>query len=786
MSDSARAEPPSSSMTRIKSLRGKFVQALLLVSVLITIPTLAVVTTMSVQSSASHLTATEKHIERGILSKGTVLTRNHALALRGLTLDNAFTDMQSLVGRAVKEDSDLVYGIYVDSEGATLAFCQQGQQCDADHTPDKNSWARLGLNKANLLVQKEAVRRVNVLGEDVFEMSVPVAGETQSDPPIGTIRYGLSTRRMAQAIQEAKLDSERALSRSLTLLISCIALATVIGLFLSRKQAVKITRPVQDLTNAAMQLAKGNRTVKVNINSGDELQQLGLSFNIMVDQLQASYGELQEMNRTLEQRVQERTSELAAKNRDMRLVLDNVNEGFITLSQDGVMASERSRVVDEWFGPGAVGDSLWEFWARVSRPFSVEFRLAWEQLKDGMLPLALCLSQLPERLSKDGRTWSMTYLPFGVDDAFDGMLVVITDITERLAHEREEAAQQELMHSYKRLMIDRSGFMAFLNEGTDMVSKICSRQWPAGSVEMKRTLHTLKGNTALMGLGLVAKLCHNLEDHLEYSGELSPQLLAQLEERWNVIRSHISNFVGDDSQRVVEIPADEYSMLIAKFTQSTDKQALVTQLLKWQLEPVSKYFDRMAEQARALAMRLGKGAIAVHLDGGNIRVDGERWASLFSELTHVVRNAVDHGLEEPSERNTAGKSRQGSLTFKAMLKNDRLVFEIKDDGRGVAWDLVREKAKQLGLAHSSHADLVDALCHDGLSTRDAATQISGRGVGMAALKTQVLERHGRIDATSAPGVGTTITLSFPVAHKGDVLLDMPVVEPAPISRAGNA
>src|SRR5690606_35174931 len=150
MSRSSRTEPPSSSMTRIKSLRRKFVQTLLLVSVLITIPTLAVVTTMSVQSSANHLTATEKHIERGILSKGTVLTRNHALALRGLTLDNAFTDMQSLVGRAVNEDSDLVYGIYVDSEGATLAFCQQGHKCGADQTPDKNSWARLGLGRDNL------------------------------------------------------------------------------------------------------------------------------------------------------------------------------------------------------------------------------------------------------------------------------------------------------------------------------------------------------------------------------------------------------------------------------------------------------------------------------------------------------------------------------------------------------------------------------------------------------------------------------------------------------------
>jgi len=772
-------------MTRIKSLRRKFVQTLLLVSVLITIPTLAVVTTMSVQSSQSHLTATEKHIERGIMSKGTVLTRNHALALRGLTLDNAFTDMQSLVGRAVKEDPDLVYGIYVDSERATLAFCQQGQKCDADHTPDKNSWGSLGLSRDNLLVKREGVRRAVVLGEDVIEVSVPVAGETASDPSVGTIRYGLSTRRMTQAIQSAKLESEQALKRSLTLLVSCIALATVIGLFLSRKQAVKITRPVQDLTVAAMQLAKGNRTVKVEIDSGDELQQLGLSFNIMVDQLQASYGELQEMNRTLEQRVQERTSELAAKNRDMRLVLDNVNEGFITLSAEGVMASERSRVVDEWFGPGVVGDTLWAFWTRVSRPFAVEFRLAWEQLKDGMLPLSLCLSQLPDRLSKDGRTWSMTYLPFGTDESFEGMLVVIADITEKLAHEREEAAQQELMHSFKRLMLDRSGFTAFLNEGTDMVTKIRSGAWAPDSVEMKRTLHTLKGNTALMGLGFVAKICHNLEDHLEYSGELSPQLLEQLDERWSIIRGHISNFVGNDSQRMVEIPAAEYSMLIAKFTHNADK-ALVHQLLKWQLEPVSRYFDRMAEQARALALRLGKGAITVHLDGGNIRLDGDRWAPLFSELTHVVRNAVDHGLEDPVDRKAAGKPRHGTIIFKAAIRNDRISFEIKDDGRGIAWDAVREKAKQLGLPHASHADLVDALCHDGLSTRDSATQISGRGVGMAALKTQVLERHGRIEATSTAGVGTTISLSFPIAHKNDVLVDVPQsAEKPPISRAGN-
>ena len=784
MSHAPRTEPPISSMSRIKSLRRKFVHTLLLVSVLITIPTLAVVATMSVQSSAAHLKSTEKHIERGIISKGTVLTRNHALALRGLTLDNAFTDMQSLVSQAVKEDSDLIYGIYVDSEGATLAFCQQGRNCGQDQSPGKEDWKRLGLARAALVVNKEQVRRANVFGEDVLEVAVPVAGEAAQDQPVGTIRYGLSTRSMRHAIQEAKAESERALTRSLTLLVSGIALATLIGLWLSRRQAVKITRPVGELTQAANQIAKGMRGVKVEIDSGDELQHLGMSFNIMVDQLQASYEDLQEMNRTLEQRVQERTSELAAKNRDMRLVLDNVNEGFITLSAEGIMASERSRVVDEWFGPGRRSETLWQFLGRISRPFSVEFRLAWEQLKEGMLPLPLCLSQLPNRFSSGGRTWTLNYVPFVNGDSFEGMLVVVADITERLAHEREEAAQQELMHSFQRLMVDRSGFIAFLNEGTRMVDEICSGKLPAASVELKRMLHTLKGNTALMGLSFVAKICHSLEDHLEYSGEPSKELLAQLRERWTLIQSHISNFVGDANQRTVEIPHTEYSKLITDWAHA-DRQALVRQLMKWQLEPVSRYFDRMAEQARALAVRLGKGPIAIEMDPGDIRVDGEQWGALFSEFSHVVRNAVDHGLESADQRRASGKPAIGRLTFRARATRDCLVFELEDDGRGIAWDTVREKAKALGLPHASHEELVAALCHDGLSTKDSATQVSGRGVGMAALRTRVLERHGRIDAISTPGVGTTISVSFPLSQRRDVLVDSPV-SAAQIPIASNA
>jgi chemotaxis protein histidine kinase CheA len=237
---------------------------------------------------------------------------------------------------------------------------------------------------------------------------------------------------------------------------------------------------------------------------------------------------------------------------------------------------------------------------------------------------------------------------------------------------------------------------------------------------------------------------------------------------------------------MVEIPQAEYTRLVDDWAANGDRQRLTRELVKWQLEPVSKYFDRMAEQARALAERLGKGAIAVNIEPGDIRVDGAQWGSLFSEFSHIIRNAIDHGLETQDARAAAGKPKTGTLSFRASASREQLVFELEDDGCGIAWHRVREKAKSLGLPHGSHKDLVAALFHDGLSTRDSATQTSGRGVGLAALRTEVLERDGRIDASSAPGAGTTVTISFPLSVHSGVLADSPVPRAVQIPIAGNA
>ncbi len=752
----APAEPPR----QRGSLRRKFIQMVLIAAGIIGGTTLALVPLLSARASARHLADIETSIEQGITSKGKVLTENHALALRGMVLDNAFLEMQTLVARAVSEDPDLVYGLYVNSAGDVLAFKQRGKDDGEQNAPRKDAWQVLGLTQNDLVARQESVRRLQRLGQEVVEVAVPVIDDDRE--VLGMIRYGLSTRRMHQAIVAADADSKAQQLRSVELIGAAVGLATVLGVLLGRIQAVRITRPVLALTRAASDLAAGDRSVRVTISSGDELELLGASFNRMVAELSSSYDELEHLNRTLEQQVELRTLELAGRNRDMRLVLDNVDQGFITLSPDGVMASERSAVVERWFGACAIGELFWQYLARTSPSFAAIFELAWEQLASGVLPDDVALAQLPSRLNLARSTFDFRYLPFMREQRLEGVLVVVADITNELLREREEAEFAELTQGLRCMMLDRSGFTAFLNEASGTVELICKRAATIDLEVLKNALHTLKGNAGQMGLTVVAALCHGLEEELINGAQLSAESVQRLSSHWQEVTTRVTQFFGSGERNTIEITGGDYAELITLLSRSAQTQAL-HQVLSWQLEPASRALRRLADQALALAKRLGKGDIDVVVEPTSVRLDPEVFGPFFSDLGHITRNAVDHGIETAQEREAVGKPPQGRVAFSARVRDRSLIFEITDDGSGIDWEFLSRKGGELGLPIRTPAELLTVLCHQGVSTRKEVTQISGRGVGMSAVKQRIEAMHGTLEVESSRGIGTTWRITLPWA-----------------------
>jgi two-component system, chemotaxis family, sensor kinase CheA len=182
-------------------------------------------------------------------------------------------------------------------------------------------------------------------------------------------------------------------------------------------------------------------------------------------------------------------------------------------------------------------------------------------------------------------------------------------------------------------------------------------------------------------------------------------------------------------------------------------------------QPVRNVFQRMPRLVRELAQTLGKQARIVVI-GEETEVDKTIIEELADPLTHMIRNAMDHGLERADERTAAGKAAEGTVTLQAEQRGGRIVITIADDGRGINRDKLLAKARSRHLlpadARPSPEEIDMLLFHPGLSTADAVTDVSGRGVGMDVVKQNVEALGGRIVVASELGRGTRFTLLLPL------------------------
>jgi two-component system, chemotaxis family, sensor kinase CheA len=175
---------------------------------------------------------------------------------------------------------------------------------------------------------------------------------------------------------------------------------------------------------------------------------------------------------------------------------------------------------------------------------------------------------------------------------------------------------------------------------------------------------------------------------------------------------------------------------------------------------MARRFERLTRQIASLCRRMGRTEPTVRTSGDLLRLEHDGLHSFWGAMVHAVRNAVDHGIEGPEERQLAGKPEAGVIELGAERFDGRLIFTLRDDGRGIDWERVRREAAERGMPCAIHDDLVRALFVDGLTTRDEVTELSGRGVGLSALREVVEALGGTIAVDSMPGRGTTFRFSF--------------------------
>lgn len=300
---------PGENSIRGRGLREKLVRASSILLALVGVTSVLVVGGVEYGLTLHDDEALEDRIRETLNTRGEGLVSSHAGVFRSLVRDTALTEMQRTVSDAVQAP-DVIYGVFTDAEGRPWVYCSPTNDCrraqdDASLALQsvEQVLADLNLSKKDLHPDTARTREVTLFGESALEFSHPV---TVEDEYAGTLRYGVGPRALEQTLEKARERHRSLLISSLVTILAMIGLALVVGIVLARRTARRITQPLNDLMSASKKLAAGDRTARVEIHSGDEVELLGNSFNKMVEDLEESYSQLEARNAELNREIEER------------------------------------------------------------------------------------------------------------------------------------------------------------------------------------------------------------------------------------------------------------------------------------------------------------------------------------------------------------------------------------------------------------------------------------------------------------------------------------------------
>ena len=336
----------------------------------------------------------------------------------------------------------------------------------------------------------------------------------------------------------------------------------------------------------------------------------------------------------------------------------------------------------------------------------------------------------------------------------------------------------------------REEFIQFLHELEGQFQRIYGELAKSATsidvVKLLRNYHTIKGEMATYGMTQIAKQMHEIESMLtEDRHEDSPLAAGKVldildatqgaQVRFGKYLDDLNTLISVEdrtqNEEVIRVPASKISRLKEFVLQILPEDALepvhsaIENLIK---QPISPMLQKLGTTASDLAEHMHK-PVNVVISGGETEVLYYRLEGLFSVMGHLVRNCVDHGIEDRVTRVRAGKSEAGTISIVAASRDKTITLQISDDGRGVDPERIKLTAMEKKLIDPTQAEklterqLVDLIFVSGLTTSNEVSDSSGRGAGMDAVKEEVQSLNGEIQIETNKGLGTLFEITIPGA-----------------------
>lgn len=481
----------------------------------------------------------------------------------------------------------------------------------------------------------------------------------------------------------------------------------------------------------------------------------------------------------MEKRVEQRTHELAeslktvnAKSRQVSTLFNNSGQGFLSFGPDLIVESEFSQACLSFFGHSPAGHAIDQLLLPDDAHGRNTFRSCLEEALTDEDPdrRHIYLSLLPEEIAIGATTLKAEFK--ALDHA---VMAVLTDISEEKALAAQVARERTRLEMIVAAVTSGNDFFDAVAEFESFIhhGKMAWRDRDA--MALYRAIHTFKGTFNQLGFHLVPAALHKVEASLQQLAEaddLPAALATTFAPDWAALLAAdldaVSSALGADfmaRRGVVAIPphqAKRFELYARGHLDPAETPKVLAELAAIRTVSLRQSLSDYDKLIQQVCTRLEKVVLPLKLTGTDLRIDPDAWGPFLRSLGHVFRNAVDHGIESPDSRLGAGKSEFGTIACNISISDGLIGLEISDDGEGINEDSLRRRAAELGIGNAKEWNLVDLIFGDGISSRSEATDLSGRGVGMGAVRSAVEAMGGSISVRTSPGHGTTMLFSLPL------------------------
>ena len=494
--------------------------------------------------------------------------------------------------------------------------------------------------------------------------------------------------------------------------------------------------------------------------------------------------------RTMEQKVVERT-------REIKELLDNTGQGFLTFDEDFRVHKQYSKACEQFFGKELVDKTS-------NQEKGIDFleliigepkeRAQLKKLFEAILSEKVSLEAIdqffPEEVEVGNRMLSLEYklIEASQSGSKNRIMVILTDVTREKELAEQLEKDEERNRTILQIVKDRQGYMSFLKSFTSCFRNIevILKKEPADiDVDrLFRLFHTIKGGAANFNLHQLADRAHDIESILYdvRAGEATLDIdliftikrqAVQLEQDFRSLTADYGNFIPEEDtvymESIYKVPQSKIArhreFLLERFGSEAFEE-IESSIREICRQPIKTALRGFEISAQSLAKELGK-RVNIETSGESIEILYDQLNHLLSCFIHLVRNAIDHGLESPEERVKVGKPEVGLLKIQVEKQDTRLRFVFEDDGQGMDADKIAAIALKEGIVDqawlnkAAKQDILNLVFAAGFSSKTDVSTLSGRGVGMDVVKAVAEELSGSVDLSTEPGQGTRITVTIP-------------------------